>query len=384
MLSANPMRHAFIITISSTYYNIFYVYRQVSKVVKTLANALKFRTACFTSLSDQDSERKKLRLGADVLVSTPGQLLQLLDKEEVDLSELGAMVLDEADVLLMDESFPLQPIGQACSTGQQECIGGQTPTESAQPATQFLFVTATLPEVVVKQIEAEFPEVMTLKGPGLHRVAPSVNETLVDCSGPGVQARGIAQVYANKRKALVTALESSDAQRTVVFCNTIDQCRRVENALQRQDRQGRARQVLCYHSAIEAAAREANLVEFCRPKLKQPAVLVCTDRASRGMDFQSSPVRPPCCLLSSYRAALPSYSLSLFFLHYPLQAQVDHVVLFDFPQEPSEYLRRVGRTGRAGRQGRVTVLAYGKQLPAARAVMRASAKGEKIHPSDNL
>jgi superfamily II DNA/RNA helicase len=63
---------------------------------------------------------------------------------------------------------------------------------------------------------------------------------------------------------------------------------------------------------------------------------------------------------------------------------VDHVVLFDFPQEPSEYLRRVGRTGRAGRSGRATILVYGKQLPAAREVMKASKEGKKIKPTDNL
>jgi superfamily II DNA/RNA helicase len=60
------------------------------------------------------------------------------------------------------------------------------------------------------------------------------------------------------------------------------------------------------------------------------------------------------------------------------------VVLFDFPQEPSEYLRRIGRTGRAGRPGRVTILAYGRQLAAARLVMRASKEGRKIQPTDQL
>jgi len=132
--------------------------RQVSKVVKALANALKFRTACFTaSTLDMDSEKKKLRLGADVVVGTPGRLLQLLERGELDLSALAVMVLDEADVLLADESFPLQPIGQACPA-----------------STQFLFTTATLPHSAVAQIEQEFPAVLKLIGPGLHRIAPNV------------------------------------------------------------------------------------------------------------------------------------------------------------------------------------------------------------------
>ena len=73
-----------------------------------------------------------------------------------------------------------------------------------------------------------------------------------------------------------------------------------------------------------------NIAEFSRPLLKVPVVLVCTDRASRGLDFESAPV--------------------------------EHVILYDFPQEPSEYVRRVGRTGRAGRSGKVTVLVHGKEF----------------------
>jgi len=304
---------------------------QVSKVVKTLANALKFRTACFTSGSDLDAERKKLRLGTDVLVATPGRLLQLVERKEIDLSELNVMVLDEADVLLMDESFPLQPIGQACS-----------------PSTQFVFTTATLPELVTEQIKTEFPEVMLLSGPGLHRIAPNVQEFLVDCSGPREQARSRDQVDENKRAALLKALDRAEAQRTVVFCNTIDQCRRVENILQRDDRRDKMRSVHSYHGAVDAATRDANLIEFSRPLLTKPAILISTDRASRGMDFN--------------------------------KAHVDHVILFDFPAEPSEYLRRVGRTGRAGREGMATILAYGRQVAVAKTVMRASIEGKKIEP----
>ena len=160
--------------------------------MKTLANALKFRTACFTSTSDLDAEKKKLRLGTDVLVSTPGRLLQLLQKKELDLSALEVMILDEADILLMDESFPLQPIGQAC-------------TEH----TQFLFTTATLPDVVVDQIKSEFPDVMSLRGPGLHRIAPNVDEVLIDCSGAKTQDRSRDQILENKRSALMKVLDDT-------------------------------------------------------------------------------------------------------------------------------------------------------------------------------
>lgn len=63
---------------------------------------------------------------------------------------------------------------------------------------------------------------------------------------------------------------------------------------------------------------------------------------------------------------------------------MDHVVLFDFPQEPSEYVRRVGRTGRAGRPGKVTVLVHGRQVPIAKQVIGASIEGKKIEPIPEL
>lgn len=157
-----------------------------------------------------------------------------------------------------------------------------------------------------------------LKGPGLHRIAPTVEETLIDCSGPQTQERNAETALENKRLALLKTLEQNeDIERTVIFCNTIPNCRAVENMLQRADRTGKLRKVYPYHGALDAATRESNIAEFSRPLLQMPVVLVCTDRASRGMDFDKAPV--------------------------------DHVVLFDFPQEPSEYVRRVGRTGRAGR-----------------------------------
>lgn len=327
--SKNPPKSPFVVVMAPT----TELAMQVSKVVKTLANALKFRTACFTAVSDFDSEKKKLRLGADILVCTPGRLLALIKDEDVDLSAVSVMVLDEADILLMDHSFPLQPIGEQCPVD-----------------TQFIFTTATLPEAALNQIKTEFPDVIQINGPGLHRVAPNVEEVLIDCSGSKQQQRTIKEVFENKCSALMKVVSQSEAERTIVFCNTIEQCRRVENVMLRNDRNARVRSVYAYHGAIEATTREDNLWKFSRPLLRKPSVLICTDRASRGMDFN--------------------------------KAHVDHVILFDFPQEPSEYLRRVGRTGRAGRPGRATILVYGRQVEVAKMVLQASIDGKRIEPTD--
>lgn len=122
----------------------------------------------------------------------------------------------------------------------------------------------------------------------------------------------------------------------------------VENALKRADRRNNRWRVLPYHSALAPAERAKSLEMFSKPSPKQPVILVCTDRTSRGVDFEN--------------------------------ADVEHVLLFDFPRDPSEYLRRVGRTGRAGRIGRVTALVLGKQVALARGIMSGNKKGERVHP----
>jgi ATP-dependent RNA helicase DDX18/HAS1 len=59
---------------------------------------------------------------------------------------------------------------------------------------------------------------------------------------------------------------------------------------------------------------------------------------------------------------------------------VDHVVLFDFPRDPSEYVRRVGRTARGARgNGKAFIFAVGKQVFLARKIIQRNEKGHPLH-----
>lgn len=61
-------------------------------------------------------------------------------------------------------------------------------------------------------------------------------------------------------------------------------------------------------------------------------------------------------------------------------AGVDHVLLFDFPRDPSEYVRRVGRTARgAGGVGKAFIFAVGKQVSLARRIIERNLKGHPLH-----
>lgn len=151
----------------------------------------------------------------------------------------------------------------------------------------------------------------------------------------------------------------------------------MENFLNRSLSKDDRVEVLAHHAAIADGRREANLRRFLAAPAPAGAhagrrrsggrdggreggregggggaeaaerlVLVCTDRASRGVD----------------------------------SAFVEHVVLFDLPRDPSEYLRRVGRTTRgAGGTGVVSVLALGRQVKLAKEIIDRNQGGLALH-----
>jgi ATP-dependent RNA helicase DDX18/HAS1 len=219
--------------------------------------------------------------------------------------------LDEVDILLIDEMFG----------PQLRTVGAAAPLDKKQ----FVFVTATLPDTIVKKVQKEFGAVQQIRGPGLHRVAPTVKERLVGCSVPAEHNRDPAHCcFDIKAKALLKALRQNRCRRTLIFCNTVESCRDVENLLTRKDRRGHVYEVGAYHNAMTPKARNSNLATFAKGQRdnhndKVDYVLICT---------------------------VPNVRLVALTLirHQP----VDHVVIFDFPKDPAEYVRRVGRTARAG------------------------------------
>ncbi|GBF95962.1 DEAD-box ATP-dependent RNA helicase [Raphidocelis subcapitata] len=385
--------------------------QQVQRVLRALvAGGLRFRTALMTGGQAEDDRRSKalrtqeaaLKAGVDVAIATPGRAVALLQRGTLTLAATKAVVLDEIDVL----------------AGGEETYREQVePLQAAAPmTTRFVLVSATLPAHTFQSLREAFPGVTPAFGPGLHRVAAGVTEELVDCSGgdeisleTGVQ---------RKLEALTDALERHRARRAIVFCNKLEACRAVENYLRRSHGAGgegddapfmtsaeRVRErrrvrrqgergdeppadesdfggggggggagsgggggggnrlvveVHAYHEAVKEDTRAASLAAFLSPDPPSPApsasaapaparppvVLVCTDRTSRGIDT----------------------------------AYCEHVVLFDFPRDPSEYVRRAGRTARgAGGRGVVSVLVLGKQVPLARDIIDQNQKGRPVH-----
>lgn len=323
---------------------------QVLRVSKALSSQLRFRSIVVTGGRPIRTQKEALAAGVDVLIGTPGRLLELINDGAFVMDRCSALVYDEVDVLIGPHSLFIDQVA---------------PLRNAAPTTtRCVLVTATLPADVHTQLEPLFPGIVGAFGPGLHRTAPGVREQIVDCSGGDEvsEESGIQR----KLTGLLASLQECRATRTIVFCNKIESCRRVENFLNKSLASKEEIIVLPYHSAIAPHTREANLRRFLSVPSPQQSennleqeqnsgdgrksearlVLVCTDRASRGVD----------------------------------SAYVDHVVLFDFPRDPSEYLRRVGRTGRgASGGGLVTVLVLGRQVKLAQDISGRNEKGLPVH-----
>ena len=313
--------------------------QQVLGVAKALsANGAPFRSSIITGEHKWRTQAKCAERGLELLVCTPGRLRAHLEEGSFSLALTSRVVLDEADLLFEDEDF------EETWLALREAL-----PDTASTA----FVTATLPAWLIQRVQEELPLVKILKGNSLHRTGAGVQETIVDCSA-GERVRGDGDAgFRLKGAALSQQLRDHPTPRTLVFCNTIESCRRVENFLRRKDKRGTRYEVSAFHGAIPAEARKRTLAAFNEPAGAAggaadggvPRILVSTDRASRGMDF----------------------------------ADVGHVVLFDFPRDGVEYVRRVGRVTRGTRSpGRVSSLVLGRQLGYARELMKINREGGAV------
>ena len=326
---------------------------QVLGVVRQLARGgLKCRSLAMTGGNQGKTQTQTLKEGVDVVVGTPGRVGHLVDVGKLEVDDLEAVVMDECDVLLGDSfefAEQVAPLRDATLAARKTSSG---------VATKFVLVTATIPEDVLRQLKAFFEgDLRVVQGPGLHRPAAGLLERLVDCSGGDVvddqsgfyrKYRALEQLLeAEREKGPGKKGKGGAARRMLLFCNKIETCRRVENMLRRADRNGERLIPMPYHAALTDERRKASLDAFLKPPRpgETPMMLVCTDRASRGLDA----------------------------------ADVSHVILFDFPRDPSEYVRRVGRTARGALgTGEVSVLVLGRQVRLAREIMRRNTRGDPV------
>ena len=246
----------------------------------------------------------KLKRGAEVVVATPGRLLDLMNQGFVDLSAVETLILDEADRML-DMGF----------INDIKKIVKELPAQR-----QTLLFSATVP-----------PEIRTLAGKLLHRPvtitiepdAPAAEK--VDQSVRFVERGGKADLLAGLIRgdpAVVGPGEAGEAgmHRTIVFTRTKHGADKLVKALKKHGIHSEA-----IHGNKSQNARQRALENF---RGTQTPVLVATDVAARGIDVDG----------------------------------ITHVVNFDLTHEPETYVHRIGRTARAGAAGHAVSLCDREEL----------------------
>jgi len=250
-------------------------------------------------------QEKALRSGVDVVVATPGRLLDHLRSGHARFDDLEVLVLDEADRML-DMGF-LPDVRRILA--------------SLPRKRQTLFFSATLPKPIV-----------ALAREMLH------DPVRLDVERPAAPATGVEQqilpVPARLKPALLLEmLQRGEVETALVFTRTKHRANRLAQFLGKSG-------VACdrIHGNRSQRQREVALAAFKDGKL---AVLVATDIASRGIDVEALP----------------------------------HVINFDVPGQPEDYIHRVGRTARARSTGDALTFAAPEERKELAAIERAVGKG---------
>jgi ATP-dependent RNA helicase RhlE len=226
-------------------------------------------------------QTRNLRRGCDIVVATPGRLMDHLQQRNVNLSNVEILVLDEADRMLDMGFMPAVRQIMALLPKQR----------------QSLLFSATLPNAI-KSLAAT-----VLKNPLEVEVAKQ-NAT---ADNVAERVYGINREY--KRELLSYLIGSNNWKQVLVFVRTKHGADRLEKQLIEDGIRTAA-----LHGDKTQGARNKALEYF---KTGKVSVLVATDIAARGLDIDELP----------------------------------HVVNFDLPQVPEDYIHRIGRTGRAGSSG---------------------------------
>jgi ATP-dependent RNA helicase RhlE len=254
---------------------------QVADSVKAYGRYLSLSSAVVFGGVSARPQTQALRRGVDVLVATPGRLLDHISQGNVDLSRVEVLVLDEADRML-DMGF-IRDIRR---------ILGALPSKR-----QSLLFSATFPEEIV-ELAREF-----LRAPERIQVARP-NEA------PELVTQLIHPVDRHRKRELLSHLiGTGDWRQVLVFTRTKRGANRLAGQL---DRDGITASAI--HGNKSQGARTQALRDFKRGSVR---VLVATDIAARGLDID----------------------------------QLPHVVNYELPHVPQDYVHRIGRTGRAGREG---------------------------------
>lgn len=254
---------------------------QVGDSVKTYGKHLPFKSQVIFGGVNINAQIKKLQNGVDILIATPGRLLDLVSQNVIDLSHVEILVLDEAD-RMMDMGFihDIKKILKLVPTNRQTLLFSATFSEEIKKLANGILKNPQTIEVAQQNAPTELVT---------HIVYPVDNR--------------------RKKELLSFLITTNNWQQVLVFTRTKHGANKLAKQLVIDGIISEA-----IHGNKSQSARTKALADFKSGTLR---VLVATDIAARGLDID----------------------------------QLPHVVNFELPNVPEDYVHRIGRTGRAGNEG---------------------------------
>lgn len=241
----------------------------------------KLSMALLTGGSSMPEQIKKLERGVDVLIATPGRLLDLFERGNILLSGVRTLVIDEADRMLDMGFIP----------DIEKIVG------LLSPMRQTLLFSATMPDEIRKLTQKFLNNPVEVSVTPKTSAAETVEQFIVQTNPK------------QKRSELHKIVKNETIKSAFIFCNTK---RMVDTLAKWMKEQGFAAEGM--HGDMPQKVRNETLAAFKEGKLQY---MVCSDVAARGIDVDA----------------------------------VSHVFNFDVPNNPEDYIHRIGRTGRAGESG---------------------------------
>ena len=255
---------------------------QVSEEFNVINKHFKLQMALLiggVSFTEQDI---KLAKGVDVLVATPGRLLDHIERGKVIIKEVKLLIIDEADRML-DMGFIPDIIK----------INKLLPR-----IRQTLFFSATLSKEIL-DIGKDL-----LINPKEITVSPSSS------TSQNIESLFVKFDNKNKLNNLISLIGLEKIRSAVVFCNKKKDIEKVNLSLKNNNYQ-----TVCLHGDMDQSSRINSLDQF---KKGSAQILIASDVAARGIDVDN----------------------------------ISHVFNYDVPNNPEDYVHRIGRTGRAGKKGK--------------------------------
>ncbi|MGX6565178.1 DEAD/DEAH box helicase [Cupriavidus necator] len=254
---------------------------QVEESVRNYGKYLRLRSMVMFGGVGINPQIEQLKRGVEIVVATPGRLLDHVSQRTIDLSQVELLVLDEADRMLdMGFIHDIRKILNVLPAKRQNLLFSATFSDDIRALADRLLNNPASIEVARRNTTAETVD---------QRVYPVDRE--------------------RKRELLAHLVRQHDWHQVLVFTRTKHGANRLAEQLTKD-----GLSALAIHGNKSQSARTRALSEFKSGTLR---LLVATDIAARGIDID----------------------------------QLPHVVNFDLPNVPEDYVHRIGRTGRAGAEG---------------------------------